>query len=170
MTITHFLKAREPVVAFVLALTVAAAGIVNPTFLSTGNISAMLVTIVPALIVGCGLTFVILTGEIDISVGSLMGLLAALLGQLTSPVYANLPVSVAAPLILLAGTLVGLVNGLLVSFARVPSIIVTLGMLTALRGTTEILMAGKWITDLPAALRFLGTGSVLGVRVSVWTA
>src|SRR5215210_3468007 len=167
---SSFLKNREPIVALVLALTIAGAGIVNPAFLATGNIRDMLVQIVPALIIGCGLTFVILTGEIDISVGSLMGLLAAILGKLTSPGHAHLPVGVAVVLILLAGTLGGLVNGLLVSFARVPSIIVTLGMLTALRGATEILMGGKWVTDLPAALRFLGTGSLLGVRVSVWTA
>jgi ribose/xylose/arabinose/galactoside ABC-type transport system permease subunit len=47
---------------------------------------------------------------------------------------------------------------------------VTLGMLTALRGATELLMAGKWITDLPAGLRFFGTGRFLNVPISIWVA
>ncbi|MEA3188573.1 MAG: rhamnose transport system permease protein [Chthoniobacter sp.] len=168
--LTLLARRREYAVALALALTIAVAGIVNPAFLAAGNLRDILVQVVPAAIVGCGLTFVIVTGEIDISVGSSMGLLAAVLGQLCSPLHAGLPVWVAVVLTLLAGTLIGLVNGLLVTVARVPSIIVTLGMLTALRGATEMLMAGKWITDLPSALRFLGTGSVLGMRVSLWMA
>jgi len=71
---------------------------------------------------------------------------------------------------LAAGAGVGLVNGLLVTVGRVPSIIVTLGMLTALRGVTELAMGGKWIEALPPDLRFLGTGAAAGVPVSVWTA
>src|SRR5438093_3092791 len=104
-------KRREFAVAVVLALTITAAGVVNPKFLASTNIRDMLVTIVPALIVGCGLTFVVVTGEIDISVGSAMGLLAAALGMFCSPAHAALPVPVAIVLTLLLGALIGLVNG-----------------------------------------------------------
>ncbi|MEW6253547.1 MAG: ABC transporter permease, partial [Planctomycetota bacterium] len=58
----------------------------------------------------------------------------------------------------------------LVAYGRAPSIIVTLGMLTALRGVTELLMGGEWITDLPAGLRMLGTGALLGVPIAIWVA
>src|SRR5438093_2909884 len=140
----RLLRNREVAVAIVLALTIFGAGIVNPKFLAANNISDMLVQIVPAAIIGCGLTFVIVTGEIDISVGSLMGLLAAVLGILSAPDRANMPVAVAILATLALGCAIGFINGMLVTFGRVPSIIVTLGMLTALRGITEMVMAGKW--------------------------
>lgn len=161
---------REIGVACLLGLMFAAAGIVNPAFLTAGNVTDMLVQRVPALIVGCGLTFVIITGEIDISVGSLFGLLAALMGVLASPQRLGLPIGVVVLAALAAGAAVGLLNGLLVTIGRVPSIIVTLGMLSALRGATELLMGGEWITDLPPGLRILGTGSVLCAPVSIWIA
>ncbi len=160
---------RESGVALVLVLTVVVVTLVNHSFLSATNISDMLVQCAPGMIIGCGLTLVIVTGEIDISIGSLMGLLAAVMGLLTTPEHLGLPVSVGVVLTLFLGTAVGLVNGFLVTVGRAPSIIVTLGMLTTLRGATELLMDGRWITGLPAKLRFLGTGSVTGVRVSLWT-
>ena len=161
---------REFAVAALLVVTFGLVGGINRAFFEPGNLRDLLVGIVPAAIVGCGLTFVIVTGEIDISVGSLLGLLAAALGILCSPSRVGLPVGVAIVLTLGLSALVGLVNGLLVAVARVPSIIVTLGMLTALRGVTELVIAGRWITDLPPALRWWGTGSILGVRVSILVA
>src|SRR5690349_2726228 len=158
-------RQREWTIAALIALTVVIVAIVNRDFLSLDVFRNILVASAPAAIVGCGLTFVIVTGEIDISVGSLMGLCAIALGQLSSPSYANLPVPVAIALTLLLATAVGLINGLLVTFGRVPSIIVTLGMLTALRGATELLMAGRWITDLPPGLRFFGTGRIAGIPI-----
>jgi ribose/xylose/arabinose/galactoside ABC-type transport system permease subunit len=98
------------------------------------------------------------------------GLLAAVMGLLTSTNYARVSVAIAVPMVLLLGTALGLLNGVLVAYLRVPSIIVTLGMLTALRGVTELLMAGKWIQNLPDGLRFFGTGTVLSLPVSVLTA
>jgi ribose/xylose/arabinose/galactoside ABC-type transport system permease subunit len=82
----------------------------------------------------------------------------------------GLPVGVGICITLLLGTGLGLINGLLVTFGKVPSIIVTLGMLTALRGITELLMAGRWITQLPPGLRVLGVGTMLGVPVCIWVA
>jgi ribose/xylose/arabinose/galactoside ABC-type transport system permease subunit len=161
---------REYGVLAVLILTVAVVSIVNPAFLGAGNIRDMLVKCAPVVIVACGVTLVIMTGEIDISVGSMMGLLAAVLGILTSPDRLGGPVWLGIVATLCAGAAIGFINGLLVTVGRVPSIIVTLGMLTALRGITELLMHGEWIENLPAGLRFLGTGTVLGVPVCVVTA
>ena len=130
----------------------------------------MLTASVPTVIVACGLTFVIVLGEIDISVGSLMGLLATVMGQLCSPTHAHWPVAAAVGVTLLLGATVGLVNGLLVTLGRMPSIIVTLGMLTILQGLNQLLLNGQWITDLPPGLRWFGLGAVLGVPFSLWTA
>jgi ribose/xylose/arabinose/galactoside ABC-type transport system permease subunit len=164
-------RQREYGVLALLVLTVAVVASVNRDFLSLQNIRDMLVTAAPAVIVGCGLTLVIVTGEIDISVGSLMGVLAAVLGLLTSAEYPyKWPVWAAVLLVLALGAGVGLINGFLITIGKVPSIIVTLGMLTALRGATELLLNGEWVKELPPGLRFLGTGSLLGIPVSVLTA
>lgn len=154
----------------ILIAATALVSAINPAFASAQNLKDLLVQSAPAIIVGCGMTFVVLTGEIDISVGSLLGLLAALMGVLSSPQHLGLPVAVVMILTLAAGAFVGLVNGLLVTVGRVPSIIATLGMLTILRGITEFTMAGQWITDLPPGIRALGTGGVAGVPWCLWVA
>jgi len=117
-------------------------------------------------IIACGVTFVIVTGEIDISVGSLAGLLAAVLGLLTAPEHAHMAVAPAVAITLAVGLGVGLVNGFLVAYAGVPSIIVTLGMLTALRGVTKIIMGDEWINVIEP-LRVFGTGRIAGVNIPV---
>ncbi len=168
--VSRFFRRREWPLAIFLAVLCAAVAGVSPRFLAPGNLSDMLANTAPAVIAGCGLTLVIATGEIDISIGSMMGLLAALLGILASTARLGLPVPAAVALVLAIGALLGIVNGCLVALAGVPSIIVTLGMLTILRGLTELAMGGEWITDLPAGLRLLGTGTWAGLPLSIWTA
>ena len=161
---------REGGVLALLALTVIGVAVINPTFLALNNVRDILVQAAPAAIVACGLTFVILTGEIDISVGAMMGLLAAVLGTLTSSEHLGWPVALGIAVTLAMGTGIGLVNGLLVTLGRVPSIIVTLGMMTMLQGVTEIVMGGEWIKALPPGLRFWGMGAIAGVPVAVGVA
>ncbi|MBC8066376.1 MAG: hypothetical protein H7Y17_16210, partial [Chlorobia bacterium] len=152
---------REFAVAGLLLATIILATVVNPSFLSLENLRDMLVRVAPAVIVGTMMTLVILAREIDISVGSLMGLCAATLGIAASPDRMGLPVGVAIVACLGIGALGGLVNGLLVSYARIPSIIVTLGTLTLFKGATELAMGGKWIENMPPALRSFGTGNAV---------
>lgn len=161
---------REYSVLALLLLTFGVVGAINPRFVAMDNVQDILVSSARTVIVACGLTFVIILGEIDISVGSLLGLLAIVLGQCTSPTHAHLPVGVGIAVTLLVGSGVGLVNGLLVAYGRVPSIIVTLGTLTILQGVNQLLLGGNWITDLPPGLRFFGIGRLLGVPVSLWVA
>jgi ribose/xylose/arabinose/galactoside ABC-type transport system permease subunit len=163
-------RKREYGVLALLLLVLIVVSAVNPSFLAAGNLRDLLIKAAPVVIVACGMTLVIVVGEIDISVGSMMGVLAAVLGALASTTQAGLPVAVAIPAVLLLGALLGGINGLLVTVGRVPSIIVTLGMLTLLKGITEIVMGGEWIKDLPPDLRWFGTGAVLGVPVPVLTA
>lgn len=163
----ELVRRREAGVLLLLVVMVGAVSVVNPAFLSGGNLRDVLVQAAPVLIVACGLTFVIVTGEIDISVGSLMGLCAAVLGTLASPDRLHLGVPAAALLTLLLGTGVGALNGLLVTCGHVPSLIVTLGMLTLLSGVTELVLGGEWIKNLPPGLRVWGTGTLAGAPVPV---
>ena len=66
-----------------------------------------------------------------------------------------------------AGAAIGAVNGTLTTRARIPSIIVTLGMLYALRGITLVITGGNWVTGIPAQTRVLGTGTVLGIEAPI---
>ncbi|MCW3059446.1 MAG: hypothetical protein JWQ02_1267 [Capsulimonas sp.] len=167
-TLSRLSRQREYGVLALLLLTIFAVSLVNHSFLAGGNIRDILVSSVPAVIVACGLTLVIVMGEIDISMGALMGLLATVMGQLTTPAHANLPVAVGIIVTLLLGAGIGLINGLLVAYGRMPSIIVTLGMLTVLHGVNLTLINGHYITDLPAGLRFFGIGTFLGIPISLW--
>jgi hypothetical protein len=160
----------EATVAALLAAVLVGVSIANPAFMATGNLRDMLIKVSPAVIVGSVLTLVVLAREIDISVGSLMGLCAAVLGITCSPDRMGLPVPVGIALCLATGLVAGVTNGLLVAWARIPSIIVTLAMLTVLRGVTEKAMGGKWIENLPGGLRQFGTGSLAGIPIVVLVA
>lgn len=163
-------RSREAGLLLMLAVTVAVVTLFNGSFLSPSNVADMLSACAPCVIIGCGVALVVVAGEIDISVGSLYGLLAALMGVLSSPTHAGQPLPVVVAAVLAVGLLVGVVNGVLVAMARVPSIIVTLGMLTILRGVTDVVLGGVWITDLPPDVRELGTAHPLGLSWAVWTA
>jgi ribose/xylose/arabinose/galactoside ABC-type transport system permease subunit len=161
------LRRREGGVLALIVLTVLTVGALNHAFLSLGNLHDISVQAAPAIIVACGLTAVMVMGEIDISMGALMGLLAAVLGRLASSEHAGWPLWAVVPAILSGGAAVGLVTGLIVTVGRVPSIIASLGMLTVLRGACDLVMGGESIGGFPPALRSLAIGSVLGVPVPV---
>jgi ribose/xylose/arabinose/galactoside ABC-type transport system permease subunit len=164
------LRQREYGLILLIALVTAIVSAVDPGFLAPGNIKDILVRSAPTAIVACGVMLVVVTAEIDISVGSLMALLAALLGLMISRNEWQLPMWIGIPAVLLCGTLIGLLTGALVTLGKVPSIIVTLGLLTALRGATTLLMRGENIDGLPEGLQSLAKVGVLGLPLSVWTA
>lgn len=168
--IPSFLRTREAGVAGLILLTVMVVSIINPLFFSADNARDILINAAPGMIVACGLTMVVILGEIDISMGALMGLCAAVLGKLVSADHAALPVWLSCVIVLGLGTSVGLINGLLVTVGKVPSIIATLGMLTALTGVGDLVMAGETIGNFPAALRSLATGTVGPLPVPVFVA
>lgn len=145
------------------------ASIISPKFLALVNImNLMQQSAVPG-ITSIGMTLVILVGEIDLSVGSvaaLGGMISAVL--LDKGVVPVLAVAVA----LLAGIAVGLVNGLVVTYFRVPAFIATLATMTAARGLTLLMTDGKPVFGLPAGFRVLGSGFIGPFPVSglLWIA
>jgi len=116
-------------------------------------------------ITAVGQLFVIIAGGIDISVGSIMGLSGVITATLVTN---NVPVGLSILGGVLAGLIIGLVNSVLIAEVRIPPIIVTLGMLSVVRGLAYFITEGKPITGLPDNLIALGRGSTLYVPNTVW--
>jgi rhamnose transport system permease protein len=138
-------------------------GFVNPRFLATRNLSDILLGNAYIAVAAVGMSMVIISGNIDISVGALIGVLATVSGSLA---VAGAPIVVCwlAPLIL--GIAVMAAQGAVVAYLRIPAIVVTLGMLSILKGGLISVTGGKWITDLPQGFH-LADLSVLGVPMPV---
>lgn len=167
---SRLLRQREYGLTAVILIIGASVAFIDTGFLAAGNLKDLIIRCAPTAIVACGVMLVVLTGEIDISVGSLMALLAALMGMMISETRMELSMWLGLPATLLLGTLVGAFTGALVTLGKVPSIIVTLGLLTALRGLTTLIMGGNNIDGLPDGLGQMTKYGVLGMPISVWTA
>ena len=140
------------------------ATILSPSFLSVTNLFNVFKQITVAGIVGCGMTFVILTGGIDLSVGSILGLSGVLAsGVLASTVNTAVAVAVS----LTVGIACGAVNGFFVSVCGIPPFISTLGMMTLLRGVILVYTKGSPIPIKSDAYKFFGKGSIAGIPVPV---
>ena len=171
---TGFLRSllmrREIGLLLLITLLTLMVSLVDRDFLSLENLRDILVRSAPTVIVACGVMLVVVTGEIDISVGSLMGLLAACLGTFVSSNEWAWSIWLGVPFTLLIGTGIGLLTGLLVTWGRVPSIIATLGLLTAFRGATTLLMQGENIDGLPIELGQAAKYGFVGLPLGIWVA
>jgi ribose/xylose/arabinose/galactoside ABC-type transport system permease subunit len=121
-------------------------GFYNPRFLEPRNLSDVLLGNAYIAVAAIGMSMVIVSGNIDISVGSLIGVLATVSGTLAT---AGAPLAVAWLTPLIVGVLVMAMQGAVIAYLRIPSIVVTLGMLSILKGGLISVTGGKWITDLP---------------------
>lgn len=160
-----FLHAREAGVLAALVLLFVLGTVLSPSFLQPGNLLSVGQQISQIGIMAIGATFVIVNGEIDLSVGSIYALSAISTGM-------AIAAGVAWPLAILiglgVGILAGLLNGLAVVFLGVPSFIVTLGSLSVFRGLTLLISDGAPISlsaDQPGVAEFtlLGQGRLFGV-------
>ncbi len=138
----------------------------SPYFLTTGNLSNILVQASVIALLAGGQTFVILTGGVDLAVGALTALAGAVAGHLMIKLGINPYVAMMAALAI--GAAVGLFNGYLVAFVGIPSFIVTLGGLTLWRGLAFDATGGFDNAGLPAPLPFIGYGTFLGVPMPIW--
>ena len=137
-------------------------------FISPRNLSNLMRQMAITGILACGMVFVIIAGEIDLSVGSLLGLLGGVAAVLD--VSHHLPLSLIVPLVLVCGLLLGMCNGYLVAYAGIPSFIVGLGAMLAYRGIVLGVTDGVTIAPVSNEMVFLGQGylsPVLGVGLGV---
>jgi rhamnose transport system permease protein len=134
----------------------------SPHFLDPGNLSNLIAALMEVAIMALPMTLIIVAAEIDLSVESMAGLASAILGFLWA---AHVPLEVAIPLVLVVGALGGLMNGLLVARAGLPSLVVTLGTLALFRGLALIVLGPLGISDFPQAFSDFGFGHVPGTLV-----
>ena len=144
--ITKIFGNQESVILFGLLLLVFVIGVANPRFLQERNISDILSGNAYIAVAALGMSMVIITGNIDISVGSLVGLLAVISGRL---VVGGAPIWVSWLAPLLIGAMFGALIGFLVAYLRIPSIVVTLGMLSIIKGILIIWANGERVQDMP---------------------
>jgi ribose/xylose/arabinose/galactoside ABC-type transport system permease subunit len=137
----------------------------TPYFLTWSNLRIQLIQVAPVVIVALGMALVIGTEGIDLSVGSVMALAAALI-----PLYLGYGLAGAIMVSLLAGVAVGLINGVLVARVGLQPIVATLALFVGGRGLAVVISKGK-LEDVrnPGLIR-LGSGDLLGIPILVWIA
>jgi rhamnose transport system permease protein len=145
--------AREWSVASAIAALAVVLAFAAPGYFSRENLSDLLLANLPVLLVSIGMTLVIIAGEIDISVGSVFAVCAVASGVLAK---SGMPLLLALAAGSLLGTGFGALNGALVACAGIPSIVVTLGTMTALRDGLRWATDGAWVQDLPSSFQWLG--------------
>lgn len=155
---------RELGILFFIILLVAGVGIRSPYFLQIENIRNILLNISILLIVALAQTMVIITKGIDLSVSSMIALVAMMVSA-TLVVFPTLPIPLALLLGMVLGTVLGSINGLIVAFGKVPAIITTLGTLSIYRGMVFYFSQGNYVNahEMPPAFKALAKGSPLGV-------
>jgi ribose transport system permease protein len=134
--------------------------ILSPYFLTFNNLFNVGTQIAVIAILALGQTFVIVSGGIDLSVGSVLGLAGIVFGW--ASVVANLPLPVALAVGIGAGALAGLTNGLLITLGNLPPFIATLAMLSAARGLALVISGGVPLNPIPGAILALGSGDLFG--------
>jgi ribose/xylose/arabinose/galactoside ABC-type transport system permease subunit len=160
----RFLARPEAPALIFLAVLVVVFSAVADGFLRASNLEGILAQVAVVGVIALAVNQVILAGEIDISMGSMLGLCAIVAGTVAVATGELLPTLLAGVAV---GAAAGAVNGLLVTLGRIPAIIVTLGMLYALRGVILLITGGDWITGIPREARVLGLGSLFGVGAPV---
>ncbi len=147
-----------------LLLIIGVMSSLSPRFLTFSNIINILRQSSINGIIACGMTLVILTSGIDLSVGSLLAI-ATIISALFVKSGASAIISII--LALLVGGILGTVNGLVVSYLKVPAFIVTLGMMGIARGLALIISKGAPVTGFPQEFRVLGTGSLGNIPIPI---
>ena len=157
-------RVRELGILAALALVVIVTTAVNPRFLSGQSIRDLLLNAAIIALLTVGQTLVVVTRNVDLSVGSVLGLTAFMTGNLFIG-RPGLPVVAAVLAGVLVGVVCGAVNGAVTAIGKVPSLVVTLGTLYVFRGIDYAWAGGRQINaaDLPDSLLTLGSGRLLGV-------
>jgi rhamnose transport system permease protein len=140
-----------------LVIVIAALGLVlaaiAPGYYARENLSDLFLGNMPVLIVAIGTTLVILTGNIDISVGSVFAICGVVAGVVAKATGSVLVATAAA---CVTGAALGALNGSLVAYLRMPSIVVTLATMVALRDGLRWWTEGAWVQDLPTGFQWFG--------------
>ncbi len=162
MNFNQYKREISAAIAFLVLLIVV--GIVSPSFFGAGNLGDLVINNAPFLLIAIGMTLVILLGEIDISVGSQFAVASVLAGILAK---SGVPIPLLFIVVPLIGIGLGAINGVLIGWFKLPSIIVTLAMLVAWRDGLRWITEGAWVQNLPENFQWFGLGQTTGQLVIV---
>ncbi|NIH84461.1 ABC transporter permease [Amycolatopsis granulosa] len=145
------------IVITVLVLVIASGAVEN--FGSSRNFTFLLLDLLPIALIALPMTFVIVTGEIDLSVASTLGLTSAVMGDLWNR---GLPIETIIPLCLVLGAVLGALNGFFVTVLKLPSLAVTIGTLALYRGLAFVVLGDSAVADFPRDYTSWVTGTIGG--------
>lgn len=154
-------KAREVTVIIFIAMLFAFVGTVNPNFIAPGNIALTLQNSVMYILLAIGIYFVLISKEIDVSIGSTLGMSAAVSATLLRDGI-TLPIVVLSGLMM--GVLIGLFNGFGVVKLKIPSIVMTLGTNGLVRGLMIVYTKGAWVENLPDYFKEASQHKIFGIN------
>ncbi|PQJ42924.1 ribose ABC transporter permease [Vibrio campbellii] len=163
----EWLIEQKSLIALIFLIVVVS--FLNPNFFTVDNILNILRQTSVNAIIAVGMTLVILTAGIDLSVGSVLALCGAFAASM---IASEVPVLIAVPTALFAGAALGAISGIIIAKGKVQAFIATLVTMTLLRGVTMVYTDGRPIstgfTDTADAFAWFGTGYALGIPVPVW--
>lgn len=161
--VLNILRAREVGIALLIVLVVLITTINNSHFIDANSIQQLLSGAALIALLGVGETLVIVTRNVDLSVGSVLGLSAYVVGELFK--YQHIPVWSGFVIGVLVGVAAGMLNGFIVTVLRVPSLVVTLGMLYAIRGIDGVIVNGDRVdaVSIPNSFSEVGYRNFLGI-------
>ena len=160
-----YMSELTTVIALIILMAVIT--IINSNFLTANNLLNLLLQVTSNALIAFGMTFVILTGGIDLSIGSILALSSALTAGLLG---SGMPVTLAILISLILGCILGMMNGLLISYGKLAPFIVTLATMTIFRGATLVYTNGNPITKGLSdtfLFQFLGQGYIVGIPFPV---
>ncbi len=155
---------QEMVLLLSIVALLVVVGTINPRYVAERNLQSLFLGNAYIAVAAIGMSMVIISGNIDISVGSLIGVLATVSGTLAVNGY-PLIVCWLAPLVF--GAMATALMGFLVAYLRIPAIVVTLGMLSILKGGLISVTGGAWISDLPEGYA-LAQMRPAGIPMPIW--
>jgi len=149
----------EVLLVLILAVLVWIGARLSAVFFTAQNFANLTVAEMEIGIIAVPMTLIVVAGEIDLSVESMVGLSSSVLGFLWA---AGIPLTVGIPVVLLIGMLGGLLNGVLVTRAGLPSLVVTLGTLALFRGLASVVLGPRAVSNFPPEFTAFGFGNVPG--------
>ncbi len=160
----RLVEAREVTLLVLIAVVIVTMSLLSPYFLTAANFRAMAIGLAPTAIITVGMTFLLVSGGFDLSVGAVLALTGTVLALL---VVKGLPILVALAATALVGAAVGGINGLLVTRVGVNPLVATLGTLSVARGVALVLTEGFSISGLPPSFGLVGSAEIAGVPLMV---
>jgi len=167
MIMRNLLKRREMSIFIPLVLFIVITSLVNPTFLKIKNITDLLRNTSYMWIVGCGMFVMLVSGNLDLSVGAIIAAAGMVVGGL---LVNGAPITLAIIIALVFSAMIGSFNALLVVKFKIPSVIATLGTMYVVNGLVLVFTEGKPYLSLPKEFLVFGQGKLFGVAYTVYFA